>query len=140
MKSISRRTALKGSTAVAVCTAAAVAASAALPAGAEPEDPLLAMEREWLDVQHEYVKRVELHDIDDDELTLRQIDLEIQIVETPATTLQGVAAKARVACGVTGEGYEKTGPDPGGIYSLADDRVLWSLHKDLERLVEEAAS
>ncbi len=67
----------------------------------------------------------------------RVTGIEIQIIETPATTIHGLLAKARMAWHVTAEDdqYEETGPDPNAQYGRLDDsRLVWFLFKDLERL------
>ena len=70
-------------------------------------------------------------------------DIEVQITQTPAMTLRGVLAKARVAWHITAmDGdFDETDPDFDGNCCRLDDPVfIWSILRDLERLAEEARS
>ncbi len=67
----------------------------------------------------------------------RMTDIEVQIIQTPATTLRGLLDKARVAWHITAEheNLDETDPD---LYGLDDPDFIWSALQDLERLAKTA--
>ena len=64
----------------------------------------------------------------------RETDIEVQIIQTPATTLRGALDKARVAWHITAEHENLDETDPDLSYGLGDPRLIWSALQDLERL------
>ncbi len=71
----------------------------------------------------------------------RITDIEVQIIQTPATTLRGALSKARVAWHITAEheNLDETDPfDPAHGCSLDDPVFIWSALQDLERLAKTA--
>ncbi len=70
----------------------------------------------------------------------RETDIEVQIMQTPATTLRGALDKARVAWHITAEHDSLDETDPDFDYQLGNPRLIWSALQDLERLAGEAQS
>ena len=102
--SISRRGAMLGATAAAVVTGATTAPLAikAALAGAPPpavqaDEPLLAMEQEWLAFCNYYDGLDEPDEVLDP-LFDRLLDLQYRLLLTEAKSLAGVAVKLRVHC------------------------------------------
>ncbi len=96
--SISRRTAL-ATTAAAITTAAItapIALKAAAVKAALADDPLLAMEQEWLAFRNYIHNYPDESDAALDPLYDRLTEMEVGIYETPATTPAGVAIKLRL--------------------------------------------
>ena len=123
---ISRRGALIGATAAAVV--------AGVPGAVQGDEPLLAMEREWL-AQRDYIHRFPHEsDAEIEPLYERQDALEKKIMETPAHSFAGIAVKLRLA------GYY-TWSLNGCAEGLDFDRqIMLMTLRDLERLAKEARS
>ncbi len=68
----------------------------------------------------------------------RITDIEVQIIQTPATTLRGALDKARVAWHITAEHDNLDETDPDFDYGLDDPVFIWSVLQDLERLAKTA--
>ena len=136
--SISRRGALLGATAAAVVTGATTA-PLAIKAAAAQADPVAVLVnkaltfRDWLNAIPGDMPEEEFN-TQCDELW----EMFDQIRDTPATSVEGIAGKVRVAYLQTEPsiGAERTGPpdDFCQIGQLAPERFIWSALKDLERL------
>ena len=122
---------------------AALSATVALPAAAQADEPLLRMEADWrafLDYCHQYPDQ---SDEAMDPLFDRLTDMEVAIIETPAATPRGLLSKARVARHIASGSpvRESVVSEPDLEWGrLSDDRMIWFLVKDLERLVGEGTA
>ena len=125
---ISRRGALLG------VGAAAVVAGVPGAVQADPVEPLLAMEREWL-AQRDYIHRFPHEsDAEIEPLYERQDALEKKIMETPAHSFAGIAVKLRLA------GYYTWSLNGSAEGLDLDRRITRCALRDLERLAGEARS
>ncbi len=86
---ISRRDALTGATAA----VAVAAVPTIVVATTKPEDPVLVLKREWDARWDEYVSETDDSDEVLDPLHDRLGEITYQILQTPATTIEGVAVK-----------------------------------------------
>ncbi len=113
--------------------AGAAAVVAGLPGAvkASQTDPVavLAAEaaayEEWLN---------SLHNASDDEFNALagvHFEMEHRILDTPATSFEGIAGKLRIAW---------NSAETDELYPLASERFIWSALQDLERLTGEAGA
>ena len=144
---ITRRDALMGATAAAVVTGATAIPLAIKAAGVKAAlggEPLLAMEREWNAHRHSYNNSVDDSDVALEPHFRRLEEMEWNIYQTPAQTLQGVATKLRLwsryyacfhDCGYEGDWW--TGDLEGMEYA---EFGFANVMRDLERLAGRAPS
>jgi len=143
-----RRETLRGGTAaVAAIAAAGAVAGAAVPAVANwqtpsvlpaaADEPLLALERQWLRQRH-YANYEQPGETDEErEPAFEALDeIGDQIYETPAQSYAGVAVKLRMYARIEGFVDERTW---WAHPSVGDDLALSAL-RDLERLAGGASS
>ena len=136
MTAITRRNALVG--------AGAVVAVAGVP-GAVQGDPVVALVNKALAYRDQINNGPD--DMSDDRLDAlcEPLDEMLNLIWlTPATSVQGIASKVRVAWiqTVPAISTERTGPPDefDQIGRLASERFIWSALQDLERLAGEARS
>ncbi len=134
--SISRRNALLGAT--------AAVAVVGVPITVQAAEPLLAMEREWNGHRHAFNNSADDSDAAREPHFRRLEEMEWNIYQTPAQTLQGVATKLRLwsryyACfhDCCYEGDWWTGGLEGMDYA---EFGFANVMRDLERLAGEARS
>ncbi len=127
---ISRRNALMGATAAAAVVAGV---PGAVQANADPEIEALLGQLAAAEAHAEATGADDAWD--------RFNDIQAQIVVTPAMTLGGTLSKARMAWSITAAcmDLDKTDPDfDPDSGRLNDERFIWSILQDLERLAGEA--
>ncbi len=140
MKKITRRTALRGTAAVAAVAAVPVAAPlAAIPINQATDEPLQEMERQWL-AWRDYCRTYsDESDEARDPLYDRLNEIEFQIHRTPAKSPSGIAVKLRMwgrshGYSFPGEWWELSVEDFDGDL---DHMPIVSALRDAERLAGE---
>ncbi|MCH8113808.1 MAG: hypothetical protein IH905_17955 [Proteobacteria bacterium] len=148
--SITRRDALLGATAAAAVTGLTTAPLAMKAAGVKAalagptDEPLIAMEREWNAHRHSCDNCLDDSDEAREPHFRRLEEMEWNIYQTPARTLQGVATKLRLWSRYYAEFYDRSyegawwqGDLEGMTYA---EFGFANVMRDLERLAGEARS
>ncbi len=121
---ISRRGALLGASAAAVV---AVAPGAVKASQTDPVAVLAAKAAAY----EEWLNSLNVSDDEFNALAGVHFEMEHRILDTPATSFEGIAGKLRIA-------WKNAETDE--LYPLASERFIWSALQDLERLTGEAGA